>query len=180
MKWDIAYTRQSTGEATMYSHDNELNFDNSLIDAPSQAEAIRKVKEDITELMQCNCLEVKAENDKLTVFEPSDHEFIECYYNFSATRVYTLLDKSGQPYFSHTPGTIGGYKKKKIYGRLDCPSALRHIANGQYVQHRVFFADEETATAAGYRPCAVCMRAQYNLWKASHSNTSPHKESSVT
>ena len=40
----------------------------------------------------------------------------------------------------------------KIYGRLDCPSALRAIAAGGYVASRVFFADELTAVAAGYRP----------------------------
>lgn len=53
----------------------------------------------------------------------------------------------------------------KIYGRLDCPSALRYIAKGQYVQYRVFFKDEETAIAAGYRPCGVCMKAEYKRWK---------------
>lgn len=165
MKWDVSYTRKSTGETIYYSQDNELNFDNSFVNATSQSEAIIKVKEDITELMQCNCLEVEAKCDELTVVEPSDHEFIECYSNFSATKVYTLLDKSGQIYFSHTPGTIGGYKRKKIYGQLDCPSALRYIAKGQYVQHRVFFADEQTAIDAGYRPCSVCMKEAYRKWK---------------
>jgi methylphosphotriester-DNA--protein-cysteine methyltransferase len=31
----------------------------------------------------------------------------------------------------------------------------------------VFFADEATAVAAGYRPCAVCLRARYDEWKSS-------------
>jgi methylphosphotriester-DNA--protein-cysteine methyltransferase len=31
----------------------------------------------------------------------------------------------------------------------------------------VFFADEATAIAAGYRPCFVCMREEYRAWKAS-------------
>jgi methylphosphotriester-DNA--protein-cysteine methyltransferase len=30
----------------------------------------------------------------------------------------------------------------------------------------VFFADENTAIAAGYRPCAVCMPEEYATWKA--------------
>jgi methylphosphotriester-DNA--protein-cysteine methyltransferase len=30
----------------------------------------------------------------------------------------------------------------------------------------VFFADEETAIGAGYRPCAVCLPAEYAAWKA--------------
>ena len=79
---------------------------------------------------------------------------------------YTLLDEDGRPYQSDTPGTLGGYRRSKIYGRLDCPSALRAIAKGQYVQHRVFFADEEVAIAAGYRPCGSCLRPMYRRWKA--------------
>ena len=62
-------------------------------------------------------------------------------------------------------GTIGGHRKTRIYGRLDCPSALRAIANGGYVTHRVFFADEATAIAAGCRPCARWMPDRYRDWK---------------
>jgi methylphosphotriester-DNA--protein-cysteine methyltransferase len=80
--------------------------------------------------------------------------------------VYTLLDASGVPYESDVPGTLGGHRRSKIYGRLDCPGALRHIARGGYVRHRVFFADEETAIAAGYRPCANCLPEKYRAWKA--------------
>lgn len=80
-------------------------------------------------------------------------------------KTYHLIDKDGNAYDSLEPGTLGGHKKLKIYGRLDCPSALRHIANGNYVKYRVFFANEETAIAAGYRPCAICMRKEYNIWK---------------
>jgi methylphosphotriester-DNA--protein-cysteine methyltransferase len=43
---------------------------------------------------------------------------------------------------------------------------LRWLAKGHIVKHRVFFADEPTAIAAGYRPCAVCMREEYRQWKA--------------
>ena len=84
-------------------------------------------------------------------------------------KTYTLIGPDGKPYQSSTPGTLGGYKPRKIYGRLDCPSAMRHIANGHYVRHRVFFADEETAIAAGYRPCARCLPEQYRAWKAQRS-----------
>jgi AraC family transcriptional regulator, regulatory protein of adaptative response / DNA-3-methyladenine glycosylase II len=34
------------------------------------------------------------------------------------------------------------------------------------VRHRVFFADEATALAAGYRPCGHCLRDRYAAWKA--------------
>lgn len=77
---------------------------------------------------------------------------------------YHLLDENGNEYESETPGLLGGHRRLKIYGRLDCPSALRHIANGHYVQHRVFFKDEETAIKAGYRPCGICMKKEYKAW----------------
>ena len=81
-------------------------------------------------------------------------------------KTYTLLGSDGRPYQSPTPGTVGGYRRSKIYGRFDCPSALRAIAQGGYVSHRVFFADEDTAVAAGYRPCGTCLRPQYRQWVA--------------
>jgi methylphosphotriester-DNA--protein-cysteine methyltransferase len=80
---------------------------------------------------------------------------------------YRLLDGASRPYASATPGQIGGHRGTRIYGRLDCPSALRMIAGGGYVRQRVFFADERTARAAGYRPCAVCLPEAYRAWKAS-------------
>lgn len=81
---------------------------------------------------------------------------------------YHLLDKNGNFYESDFPGKYGGHKKLKIYGKLDCPSALRYIEKGDYVKHRVFFRDEETAIAAGYRPCYYCMRKEYLAWKANN------------
>ena len=81
-------------------------------------------------------------------------------------KTYTLLGEDGRPYQSGTPGTLGGYRRSKIYGRLDCPSALRAIAQGGYVEHRVFFVDEEVAIAAGYRPCGTCLRPKYRQWLA--------------
>jgi methylphosphotriester-DNA--protein-cysteine methyltransferase len=82
------------------------------------------------------------------------------------THTYRLIGVHGQPYPSAEKGTIGGHRKAKIFGRLDCPAALRAIARGGYLSRRVFFADPETATQAGYRPCAVCMPDAYRTWKA--------------
>jgi len=79
---------------------------------------------------------------------------------------YTLLGADGRPYESGVKGQWGGHRRTRVYGRLDCPSALRAIARGGYVRHRVFFADEATAIAAGYRPCAVCCAGRYRAWKA--------------
>jgi Metal binding domain of Ada len=77
----------------------------------------------------------------------------------------TLLGADGRPYLSADPGLFGGHRRSRIYGRLDCRAARRAIAAGGYVTDRVFFADEATAIAAGYRPCAVCMPGAYHTWK---------------
>lgn len=82
---------------------------------------------------------------------------------------YTLIGQSGWSYTSEKPGEWGGHRRGKLYGRLDCAAAARAIASGGYVTHRVFFADEATAIAAGYRPCAVCMPARYGEWKSGNS-----------
>jgi hypothetical protein len=82
-----------------------------------------------------------------------------------ARRSYTLLGANRRPYVSATPGTLGGHRRTKLYGRLDCASARRALDAGGYATHRVFFADEPTAVAAGYRPCAGCLPADYALWK---------------
>jgi methylphosphotriester-DNA--protein-cysteine methyltransferase len=84
----------------------------------------------------------------------------------SPQRTWTLTGGDGRPFASPAPGSLGGHRRTKIYGRLDCRAALRAITRGGYVENRVFFADEATAIAAGYRPCAVCMPAEYSRWKA--------------
>jgi methylphosphotriester-DNA--protein-cysteine methyltransferase len=80
--------------------------------------------------------------------------------------MYVLTGPDGRRYESTMPGRFGGHRRGKLYGRLDCRAALRAIARGDYVEHRVFFADQQTAIAAGYRPCAVCLPAQYGIWKS--------------
>lgn len=81
-----------------------------------------------------------------------------------APRTWLLLGPDG-PYSSPTPGTLGGHRGTKIYGRLDCGGALSWIARGKYVTHRVFFADEATAIATGFRPCGGCLREKYREWR---------------
>lgn len=84
-------------------------------------------------------------------------------------KIYRLIDENGIEYLSLEKGTIGGNKRLKIYGRLNCKSALRYIKNGHYVVDRVFFKDEETALKAGYRPCGICMRKKYLEWKKNNT-----------
>jgi AraC family transcriptional regulator, regulatory protein of adaptative response / DNA-3-methyladenine glycosylase II len=78
---------------------------------------------------------------------------------------YTLIGADGAAYESDAPGALGGHRKNRGYGRLDCPAALRWIERGHYVRQRVFFADEPAAIAAGYRPCARCMPERYAAWR---------------
>jgi len=85
---------------------------------------------------------------------------------------YVLTGADGRPYASEVKGRWGGYKPAKIYGRLDCPSALRAISRGGYVRYRVFFADEAAANAAGYRPCRVCCPSRYSARTAAQQTPS--------
>lgn len=84
------------------------------------------------------------------------------------TAQFTLINGHNEATQSDQPGTFGGHKGLRIYGRLNCANALRWIAKGHYVQQRVFFANEDTAKAAGYRPCGCCMKAEHKAW---HSTT---------
>lgn len=56
--------------------------------------------------------------------------------------------------------TVGGNRKMKIYGTLNCSSGKR-MRN----QNRVFFTNEQEALAHGYRPCGNCMKSNYQNWK---------------
>ena len=79
---------------------------------------------------------------------------------------YKLMGPDGEFCYSETKGLYGGYNgKPKVYGRMDCKSALNWIKKGYYVDKRVFFKDERDAILAGFRPCAVCQREKYLKWK---------------
>ena len=82
-------------------------------------------------------------------------------------KMYKLIGIDGKEYLSSEKDTLGGYHRgnQKIYGRLDCKNALRHIAEGHYVKWRAFFKVEATAIAAGYHPCGKCMHEHYKLYK---------------
>jgi methylphosphotriester-DNA--protein-cysteine methyltransferase len=89
------------------------------------------------------------------------------------SKTWTLLGADGQLYQSSLPGTLGGHRRLKIYGRLDCASALRFLAKGHYANERVFFLIEDDAKKAGYRPCARCMPQEYASWKRAQTETLP-------
>ena len=95
-------------------------------------------------------------------------------------KLYHLVGSDGRKYDSYEKGTLGGYdngykgdyfskKNRNVYGRLDCPCALRALAaptHATYEAHRVFFKDEDDAVAAGFRPCHCCLPEKYAAWKS--------------
>lgn len=97
----------------------------------------------------------------------------------SSNKTFKQIGPDGKSYTSASPGSFGGHRGGKLYGRLNCRAALQAIARGGYVKHRVFFVDEGTAIAAGYRPCAACMPKEYAVWKKALPPKKPgdaHKE----
>ena len=84
---------------------------------------------------------------------------------------FRLLGPDGIEFESDAPGAFGGVRTRRIYGRLDCRSALRALIRTPttYRKHRVFFLDEASAIAAGYRPCARCLPGAYTAWKLSRA-----------
>ena len=57
--------------------------------------------------------------------------------------------------------TFAGNRRRRIFGRLDC-RAGRRLAR----TNRVFIASRGEAERCGYRPCARCLRAAYEVWKS--------------
>lgn len=68
-------------------------------------------------------------------------------------KVYKIL-KNGKIVGSTTPGKFAGWKRGKIFGRLDCKSGMR-----MKKESRVFFHSWEDAINEGYRPCKKCKPA---------------------
>ena len=72
-------------------------------------------------------------------------------------------------------GRRGSSKISSVYGRLEpCHGAARALKRcddnpGErcpYREAQVFFLDEQSAIAAGFRPCAHCFPEKYQAWKA--------------
>ena len=59
----------------------------------------------------------------------------------------------------------GGNAGLRIYGLLSCASGKKMKR-----QNRVFFAKEQEAINAGYRPCGHCLKARYEEWKNGKSH----------
>ncbi len=60
---------------------------------------------------------------------------------------------------------LGGNRKLKIYGTLQCKSGKR-----MKKENRVFFASESEAINHVFRPCGHCMKTAYQQWIYSAQN----------
>ncbi len=78
-------------------------------------------------------------------------------WTIDMSQFWRLVGPNDKPYASAVPGILGGHRRNRIYGRLDCSAVLCAIAPDGEVNHCVFFPPKERAQAAGYRPCAVCL-----------------------
>lgn len=133
-------------------------------------------------LVEAVCIYLRARNgvpcvEFAAIVSPAGQRLLlplmTCTYNIHmapnerrrVSQTWILVGPDGELYASAQPGTLGGHRHSRIYGRLDCPAALRAIARGGYVTHRVFFLTEEHARAACYRPCSVCLPLAYASWK---------------
>lgn len=55
---------------------------------------------------------------------------------------------------------LGGNRKLKIYGVLQCASGKK-----MKKKNRIFFESEQEAVDNGYRPCGHCLVKKYKIWK---------------
>ena len=65
-------------------------------------------------------------------------------------KLYKVL-KGGRIIESRDPGKYAGWKRGRVFGRLDCKSGKK-----MKKENRVFFLTWEDAIVAGYRPCKKC------------------------
>lgn len=71
-----------------------------------------------------------------------------------------MTDKELRKMIKNREVCIGGNRKLKIYGRLDCRSGKKMSR-----KNRVFFNSEQEAKDHNYRPCGHCLREKYLKWK---------------
>ena len=164
MGWHVFYNTLKDGRVE-FNKDVAIGSPTWKPTGKTDDEAIQSVQNYLVEIYSSNGVSSRFIPDGIEMFDMSKQKIIESYKDFSAKRCFLLTDSKGDIYESEEPGLYGGHRKLKTYGRLDCPSAARYIAKGQYVKYRVFFKDEETAIAAGYRPCGICMKEAYREWK---------------
>jgi len=68
-----------------------------------------------------------------------------------AKKKYRVINEQGKEVWTTTPGVFGGYRPRKIYGRLDCKIGMR-----MKKENRIFFSSRQAALNADYRACKNC------------------------
>ncbi|MDB5088717.1 MAG: metal-binding protein [Mucilaginibacter sp.] len=71
-----------------------------------------------------------------------------------------ISDQDARKLIRHKQIVLGGNRKLKIYGLLNCASGKRMKR-----KNRVFFTGLNEAIDNGYRPCGNCMYPEYKKWK---------------
>lgn len=95
-------------------------------------------------------MELRAEMEKGTPMGKRFEQWLAGYRDRGSKR-YRCLRGTGEMAELPIPGVYGGYRKDKIYGRLDCKSGKRTKP-----ENRVFFLTVQDAWDAGYRACKNC------------------------
>ena len=70
-----------------------------------------------------------------------------------------LSDRELRSLIEQNKVCLGGNRRLRIYGRLDCSSGKRMKR-----ENRVFFLSKQQAVEVGYLPCGHCMKAEYRQW----------------
>ena len=73
--------------------------------------------------------------------------------------LYKILTSAGT-IESKKPGTHAGYKRLRIFGRLDCASGIL-----MKKENRVFFHSLEDAVRCNYRPCQSCKPMRWEAFE---------------
>lgn len=68
----------------------------------------------------------------------------------------SLSDQEIRRLIKHHLIRLGGNRKLKIYGKLNCRSGKRMKR-----ENHVFFHSKEDALQKGFRPCGHCIRSEY-------------------
>lgn len=75
-------------------------------------------------------------------------------------RHHDLTDAEFRRLYREGAIVLAGNRRLRIFGTLRCTSGQRMLR-----RNRVFFASEQEAWDAGYRPCGHCLRKPHCRWR---------------
>lgn len=88
------------------------------------------------QLIACRSITARVGEETVTLSLSDPYSLLSNRSRMS--KYYHLTAPDGSTYGSDILGELGGYRKVKIYGRLDCSSVIRAPSKG-YARHRIFF-----------------------------------------